>query len=200
MEPRGQKWRLRFLIAGLVPLALIGIGIRFVSFMKGRRLFLPGRKVPAVMVKVASWFTDLVLPGVTTLAPFKEYYYTVAGKKCPRTVQGGEEFSLSVTLKNLGTATWDGPDGSHPVRLGTWNPEDRQSPFFHSETWILPNRPAGLEESVPPGESGTFFMTFRAPAEEGRYLEELSPVADGRSWFPGQPVQFAIRVRGGKSG
>ncbi len=105
----------------------------------------------------------------------------------------GSSATITYKLTNTGTATWTN-DGTHPVKMGTFNPTDRVSPFC-SESWLGCNRAARLTEaSVAPGETGTFAITIKAPRQPGEYREFYRPVAEGLSWFPTFNNNVYIRV------
>jgi len=95
----------------------------------------------------------------------------------------GQTATFTYTLMNTGSSTWS-RDGSNPVRLGTANPQDRNSVFCNS-TWLGCNRPASmLEASVPTGSTGTFSFIIKAPSQTGEYREYFKPVVEGLTWFP----------------
>jgi lysozyme len=97
-------------------------------------------------------------------------------------MKAGETIPASITLKNTGTKAWDAN-----TRLGTTEPRDRAS-VFADDTWIGPNRPAGVSGSVAPGETYEFQFNLRAPAEPGTYYEYFGVLEEGVTWFsdPGQ--------------
>lgn len=97
-------------------------------------------------------------------------------------VEAGALFELWVRYRNLGRRTWRA-GGDWPVRLGTDEPQDRESPFFLDGDWISPSRPTAVESETPPGEVGTFRFTARAPDEPGTYRESFNPVAEGGGWM-----------------
>ncbi len=99
---------------------------------------------------------------------------------------------FTLVAKNTGNRTWS--NTTNPVRLGTWNPTNRQSPFYDS-SWTLPIRPAVLQESsVAPGANGTFVFIARAPAQEGFYVERYNLVMEGVEWFTDPWMEFDITV------
>ena len=88
----------------------------------------------------------------------------------------------TITLKNVGTATWDSN-----TRLATTQPRDRKSVFGDS-TWVLDNRAAQVTGTVAPGATYDFKFDFHAPPTAGSYTEYFGLVQDGVTWFsdPGQ--------------
>jgi hypothetical protein len=121
-------------------------------------------------------------------------YYADAAKSAAlanlNDVQPGQSFWVVLRARNTGTATWDSW-GPRPVLLGTSHRNDRRSGFA-APGWINPTRPARLrEQSVAPGQTGTFEFQMRAPQRGGTYREYFNLVAEGHTWFndPGFYVQ-----------
>lgn len=83
----------------------------------------------------------------------------------------------SITLKNIGTKSWDSS-----TKLATTQPRDRMSPFAGSD-WLAPNRLAGVTGTVKPGQSYKFTFDFHAPSTPGTYDEFYGVVEEGVHWF-----------------
>ncbi|PLS81043.1 hypothetical protein CYG49_02820, partial [Candidatus Saccharibacteria bacterium] len=108
-------------------------------------------------------------------------------------VQEGQRVFVSIRVKNIGNQTWI-KGSANPVRIATWNPQDRNSPFCSE--WISCNRIAEhVEASVGPGEFGTFEFWAKAPQQSGTYREHFNLVAEGRTWFnpTGTFVEFDVQ-------
>ncbi|MDQ3934352.1 MAG: DNRLRE domain-containing protein [Actinomycetota bacterium] len=105
----------------------------------------------------------------------------------------GEQREVTVRCQNTGTRTWY-PDGQNPVRLGTDAPRDRGS-GFHTEDgrWIGSNRIRLDQQSVAPGDWGSFTFTVTANANPGTYPETFRVVADGWAWLE-DPVTLEVAV------
>ena len=99
----------------------------------------------------------------------------------PPVMQAGAHVAVSVTMKNIGTATWG---ATH--RLGASNPRDNR-------TWGM-NR-VSLGSPVPPGQTVAFAFTVTAPATPGTYMFRWAMVNEGVAWFgpPTQPVQVTVQ-------
>lgn len=94
----------------------------------------------------------------------------------------GQTFFFSVIAKNTGNTIWYN-SGSYPLVMGTSRPKDRISTFYNA-SWLLPNRVARMtEQSVLPGQNGTFEGLFTTPAVNGNFKEYLQPVAEGITWL-----------------
>ncbi|MFI5911125.1 NBR1-Ig-like domain-containing protein [Dactylosporangium sp. NPDC051541] len=103
----------------------------------------------------------------------------------------GQEFTVTLKVKNTGTATWS-PSGAAPVFLGTTRPNDRAS-AMQASGWITPTRPARLlETSVTPGGTGTFVFPVRTPDRAGALTEYFTLVAENTSWFNDTGVSVTI--------
>lgn len=92
----------------------------------------------------------------------------------------GQTETVTLRARNTGRVPWYN-HGSHPVRLGTWEPADRYSQLFNT------NRLATVQEnSVLPNEIGTFTFTI-TPASLGTFAEGLNLVAENAEWayWPG---------------
>jgi hypothetical protein len=100
----------------------------------------------------------------------------------------------SIVIKNTGNITWY--KTSNPVKLGTYSPTDRISPFY-APTWITQTRSTTFtEDTVPPGSNGTFNFDLKIPASNGSYTETYSLVAEGIAWF-NQPITQNFLVTAG---
>jgi hypothetical protein len=99
----------------------------------------------------------------------------------------GETRTVWVKFRNNGDATWY-RDGLNPTQLGTSNPKDRTSVFINS------NRASRLlEDSVAPGDTGTFQFTITAPTAPGLYYEHFEPVTEYVNWL-GVDMHWRIYV------
>jgi hypothetical protein len=131
----------------------------------------------------------------STFAP--EYGFSVVSQQYANNtadVIAGNTTQLTLIARNTGLSTWyrDGPNATH---MGTANPYDRSSPFYHS-SWLGYNRPAAmLEASVAPGQLGSFNFTVKAPVNPGVYLEYFNLVAEGRAWFVPVNMNFYFNVK-----
>lgn len=77
----------------------------------------------------------------------------------PTVVQTGQVFTVSLTFKNTGTATWT---EANSFRLGSQNPQD-------NTTWGLNRAKLAPSDSILRGQSKTFTFSVTAPAAAGTY-------------------------------
>ncbi len=183
-------------LAGLALFATVGFGARAWSALRRAPIRSRGRGLARHMAKAGLRFVEALFPGIVAVSPFGGHYCRVRKISFPPRVRPNEVFPVEVVLENIGEEPWQGQGGSHPVRLGTWNPPDRPSAFHDPDTWIRDNRACGLAAEVLPLGTATFRMTFRAPATCGSHREELAPVAEELRWFPARPILIGVEVAG----
>ncbi|MBU0647714.1 hypothetical protein KJ855_00875 [Patescibacteria group bacterium] len=137
---------------------------------------------------------------VTQGAGASGYSAELVSKSDDPSIAPGDNATMTVTVKNIGTATWSNT-GANPVHLGTWDSQDRSSSFY-DVNWLTTNRAAALDEaSVAPGAQGTFEFILKVPSSksEGTYTENFNLVAENLAWF-NLPISFTITVAGTPTG
>ena len=108
-------------------------------------------------------------------------------------LRAGQDAWIRVTAANTGSQPWES-GGSAPVRLGTWNPQDRTSAFATAD-WLNPVRAAGLNEpAVAPGATGTFAAHLRVPQGTTVADERFNLVADGVGFMADQGIDVHLQV------
>lgn len=127
-----------------------------------------------------------------------QYAYTDETKTTARGLNNmlpGERAFIGYTVKNTGNVTWTN-SGANPVNAGTLRPIGRNSQFF-DDTWLGPNRPARLKESVvEPGQTGTFEFWIKAPYTQNlNFNEYFGIVHEGAAWMPDIGLYFGISVQ-----
>ena len=132
----------------------------------------------------SDWF------GSTRTTPYAwqyvtQYAYTDANKTTSVNLNNaslGQRVYVGVQARNIGNATWTN-SGNNPVRIGTNNPQNRNS-VFCDNTWISCARPANLKEaSVAPGAVGTFEFWYNIPASGGSFNEYFNLLAEDSAWM-----------------
>jgi uncharacterized protein (TIGR03382 family) len=110
----------------------------------------------------------------------------------PDVLVSGEVGTVTVTIKNTGTAAWD----LDATRIGTQDPQDRDSEFFVDGDWISPNRATAVDARTDAGAPGAFSFQIRGPAvaEPTVYDEAFSFVQEGVTWF-GPTFHVVTQVR-----
>src|SRR5690606_28452643 len=80
-----------------------------------------------------------------------------------------------------GNAVWD----IVQTRVGTQDPQDRESRFYKEENWIAPNRPTGADHAFGPGTFGRFTWAMVAPEvdKSTRFTETYQLLQEGVTWF-----------------
>ena len=129
-----------------------------------------------------------------------EYHYTISEQNAyPQTLMAGQSYNFILKIRNTSSATWD----NNTVKLGTSNPSDSTPIFFRDDLvgynpsgWLSTNRIEMEEESVAPGEIGTFsfWMTVPSNVAEGTYRQYVRPVADGITWMENYGIYWEIKV------
>jgi MYXO-CTERM domain-containing protein len=137
---------------------------------------------PGIMGMTISGYIGAV--GVDNTAPYGAAFVsqTFPLASTALTMFAGQTLPASITLKNIGSKTWDSS-----THLGTTQPRDRTS-VFADGSWLGPDRPAGVSGTVAPGATFAFAFNFHAPSKVGTYLEYFDLVQEGVAWFsdPGQ--------------
>jgi murein DD-endopeptidase MepM/ murein hydrolase activator NlpD len=110
----------------------------------------------------------------------------------PFELMPGQEVEGSIEMRNIGSETWE----PGLTFLGTTQPRDVESPIA-APSWLSPNRPATVDRTVPPGETGLFTFRVRAPSAVGDYPQYFNLVQDGVAWFSdvGMPQDDQLQIR-----
>ncbi|HVV85818.1 MAG TPA: peptidoglycan recognition family protein, partial [Kofleriaceae bacterium] len=110
----------------------------------------------------------------------------------PRDMTSGDEGVAWLEFTNMSSVTW----GLDETRLGTADPQDRDSPFFVDGNWLSPNRATGADHSnYAPGAVGRFTFAIKAPpvTTTTTFHESFRLVQEGVAWF-GPVVTLDITV------
>jgi glucose/arabinose dehydrogenase len=99
----------------------------------------------------------------------------------PASMKTGQTYAISITVKNVGTKTWD----PTTFRLGSANARDNL-------TWGL-NR-VFLTSPVAPGAQVTFKFNVRAPQTRGTYNFQWQMVEENVMWFGPLSTNVKIKV------
>lgn len=121
-----------------------------------------------------------------------EYDAAYAASDFPDQMESGEEAVVWFEFVNDSNVTWD----LNLTRLGTAEPQDRESPFYVDGNWFSPNRATGADHSnYTPGTTGRFTFAIRAPEvdEPTTYVEWFQLVQEEVTWF-GPTAAMTITV------
>jgi hypothetical protein len=132
-----------------------------------------------------AWFGDLssntvITVNPATAAPNAEF----VSHSVPTTVNAGQQYSVSVTMRNSGGTTWT-PGSFH--RLGSNNPYD-------NTTWGMNRVALASGDSIAPGQQKTFTWTVTAPGTAGVYNFQWRMLREGVTWFGDISPNVAITV------
>jgi uncharacterized protein (TIGR03382 family) len=110
----------------------------------------------------------------------------------PDVIASGEVATVTVTMNNTGTAAWD----LDATRVGTEDPQDRDSAFFVDGDWIAANRATAVDAKTDAGSAGTFTFQIKGPrvTEPTVYDEAFGFVQEGVTWF-GPTFHVVLQVR-----
>lgn len=150
-----------------------------------------------LVIEGVAWLPDIDLHFDYRVSP-SQFIGTVTSGSLPTTLVANGTTTVNLSVRNDGNVSWY-RDGRFPVRIGTRMPYDHRS-VFDAGTWISATRPDSLNEiEVPPGQIGTFTFVMRAPNYSGKYLESMSLVAEGLSWFSSPTLTSQVIVTGGQA-
>ena len=102
----------------------------------------------------------------------------------PSTMTVGQNYNVSVTMKNIGSSTWT---SAASYRLGSQNPQD-------NGIWGTGRIYMSSGDSIAPGASKTFTFTVKAPSAVGNYNFQWRMVRDGVEWFGGYSTNVTVGV------
>jgi hypothetical protein len=128
------------------------------------------------------------LPGVYTInTNVANYDYDVQSVDLPSTLLPGDSKTMSIKLKNTGSATWysDGSSGTErPMRLAVEGYGNFAYASPKDPSWLgSGNQIVMQEQSVPPGSVGTFQAVIAAPYQALQTRVSFRPVRDGVEWL-----------------
>lgn len=126
-----------------------------------------------------------------------------AGQSGYPTLSKNESAEFWVSFRNEGKTTWT-KNGNTPMRLGTQRAQDRMPLFIREDVqgrnpsgWLQQNRIEMIQDSVAPGETGTFKFWYTVPGDKapGTYREYFGLVQENYAWLPDTGVYWDIVVR-----
>ncbi|MBP9718253.1 L,D-transpeptidase family protein [Candidatus Gracilibacteria bacterium] len=133
-----------------------------------------------------------------------DYKGEVTARQVNVDAQPGEAFSLSLFVKNVGTAPWfndtSGCATSPIVHLGTTRPTDRASVFYTpgDASWATRNRIKMVETRVNPGQIATFTIQAKAPKVTDSFKEYFNIVVENTAWLETANETIVVMVHVGE--
>jgi hypothetical protein len=122
--------------------------------------------------EAVTWFGDFSpAVAITVSAPVADSAQFLSQAGVPTQLIAGQLATVSVTMKNTGSATWDSN-----YRLGSQDPQD-------NNTWGLGRVFLNPGETVAPGASKTFTFTITAPRAAGSAGFQWRMVHEAVTWF-----------------
>jgi hypothetical protein len=141
-----------------------------------------------------TWTVSATGPAGTSPATPGPAFTIVAGgtrnaafvsQSVPATMARGATATVSVTMRNSGTAVWTRAGG---YRLGSQNPQDNL-------TWGIGRVELEAGDSIANGQQKTFTFTIRAPSTAGAYDFQWRMLQEGVQWFGAFSSNVVIQVQ-----
>ena len=149
--------------------------------MRLSKLFSKSRTISLVIGLI---LVAMVIPGVVSAASLSTSAQYISST-IPSTMNAGQSYAVSVTMKNTGTMTWN---EASMIRLGGVGDGSGDAYKFGPSRIKIP---AGT--SVLPGAEYTFTFRMTAPATPGFYTPKYRMVWEGQKWF-GSRASKSIEV------
>ena len=122
---------------------------------------------------------------IQVTAPVADNAQFISQSGVPATLAPGQQATVTVTMKNTGTATWRRSTG---YKLGSQNPQD-------NTTWGLNRVQLSGSDAIAPGQQKAFTFTITAPQNPGNYNFRWRMVHELVAWFgeftPNRVIQVA---------
>jgi hypothetical protein len=134
-----------------------------------------------------AWFGDMSTNAVVAVSGGGVPNATFVSHSVPTSMVAGQQYSVSVTMRNTGGTTWT-PSGFY--RLGAVN-------WYDNVTWGMNRVAMASGESIAPNQTKTFTWTVTAPSSAGTYNFQWRMVQDGVMWFGPMSTNAAVTVTGG---
>jgi len=117
----------------------------------------------------------------------------------PKTLSPGQVGTVTVTVKNIGTATWQ-KTGKNFFSLYQWDPirkVEEPSPLVASN-WETDARPLRLPvASLKPGKTVDFTFLLHAPAVPGTYHSDFILASEDLAWIGNSKFSIDLNVGSG---
>ena len=149
--------------------------------------FSPCSKSQIAPKVTAAGCLDNVVAGTPTATPTPAPAALAAlfvSQSVPASMSAGQQYSVSVSMRNTGTTTWTAAQG---IRLGAVNPYDNY-------TWGMNRVLLAGGDSIAPGQEKVFTWNVTAPTTAGTYNFQWRMVRDGVAWFGDLSTNLAVAV------
>ncbi len=126
-------------------------------------------------------------------------YDSPSSTKPPITMSPGQTTSVVYTVRNTGNIVWHDEiyqGGAHSLRLISFKPYYRSSPFYNSSdsNWLSIAQVKKSTDTTWPGQNATFTYSWRAPSTPGTYQEHFGLSVGGR-FYPDYGTHFDTTVQ-----
>src|SRR2546423_46243 len=120
------------------------------------------------------------------------FHSSLVDQGAPPTLLPGASTTYTLRYRNSGLAVWQ-RGGAAQVNLGVAGDSTEFAAAGMAVGWLSDTRLATTkEEMVPPGGTGTFAFTVRAPNTPGVYRVPLRLVVEGLTWLDDEHVVLAV--------
>ena len=116
-----------------------------------------------------------------------------AGQSAAPSLCAGQVAEIAVRLRNTGTTTWTA-GGATPIVLAARDLTAIDSGLVTSPLYDT-RLATHAEDSVAPGDVGTFAFKVRAPATAGTHRISVRPVAEGLQWLEDEGIYLELIAR-----
>jgi hypothetical protein len=137
--------------------------------------------VGAVAITYQITDTIFVVTGTWNVTVYDPNGAKFISQSAPKSMGEGLLYSVSVTMKNTGSNTWD----PSVFKLGSQNPQD-------NGTWGMGR--VLLSALVPPGSQAVFSFVVTAPVLAGTYNLQWRMVQEGIEWFGDTTPNIPVAV------
>jgi hypothetical protein len=138
--------------------------------------------------QASSWVTRSFNINTSTIGPRNAQFVS---QNVPTTMIAGQQYTVSVTMKNTGSTTWT---RANNFKLGSQNPRDNL-------TWLKTTNRVLLSssDSIATNQTKTFTFTVTAPSNPGTHNFRWQMVQEGVAWFGDLTPNVAVNVQAGGS-
>lgn len=104
-------------------------------------------------------------------------------QEVPETMVAGQSYTISVTMKNIGTTAWT---DEAKYRLGSQSPQDNG--LWGGRIFLFPGK------SIEPKDKVSFSATVTAPTDPGIYDFQWRMLREGQEWFGEKTKDIEVTV------
>jgi hypothetical protein len=134
-----------------------------------------------MLKEYVKWFGPYT-PNVVINVIRRDYDSDFISQSVPTPMNGGKQYQVSLTFKNIGTNTWTDAD---KIFLGSQNPQDNL-------TWGIGRVP--VNGNIATNQNKTFTFTVTAPKIIGNHNFQWQMLKEGVKWFGDKSPNVVVNV------